>query len=136
MLKGVNHITFSVSDLDRAFDFYTAVLSCRPLAKWQRGAYLLAGETWLCLSLDAQTRKNALAEYSHIAFSVEKNDFKRVAELISASGATIWKENTSEGDSLYFLDPDGHKLEVHASDWQSRLEAVKIEPYDGMEFFV
>lgn len=32
------------------------------------------------------------------------------------------EENLSEGDSLYFLDPDGHKLELHVGSLQSRLD--------------
>lgn len=45
-------------------------------------------------------------------------------------------ERTSEGNSLYLLDPDGYKLELHVGHWQSRLAAVKEAPYEGMEFFV
>jgi hypothetical protein len=39
-----------------------------------------------------------------------------------------WQENRSHGKSFYFLDPDGHKLEIHASDLRSRLEDLKHKP--------
>ncbi|MEM9009104.1 MAG: VOC family protein [Cyanobacteria bacterium P01_F01_bin.86] len=50
MIQGRNHITLAVSDVETAFTFYREVLGCQPLARWQRGAYLLAGDLWLCLS--------------------------------------------------------------------------------------
>jgi len=135
MITGINHITLSVSDLDRSFQFYTRVLGCQPVARWQRGAYLLAGDLWLCLSLDRQTRKRVLPEYSHIALNVAGHNFEQIAARIS-DAATIWQQNSSEGRSLYFLDPDGHKLEIHVGDLQVRIEAVKAQPYEGMEFFL
>jgi len=136
MITGVNHITLSVRDLDKSFKFYTEVLSCKPVAKWKRGAYLLAGSLWLCLSLDEQTRKEALAEYTHIAFNVSQgDDFERCICRIVESGAEIWKKNTSVGASLYFLDPNGHKLEIHASDLETRIELTRKQPYEEMEFF-
>lgn len=134
MITGVNHITFSVSDLDKSFKFYTDVLNCKPVAKWKKGAYLLAGNLWLCLSFDEKTRKAALPEYTHIALNVSVDDWEKCSRQIF-DGATIWKQNTSEGDSLYFLDPDGHKLEIHASDLQARIEAIKKQPYEDMKFF-
>ncbi|HEX5514181.1 MAG TPA: glutathione transferase, partial [Gammaproteobacteria bacterium] len=48
----------------------------------------------------------------------------------------IWKDNKSEGDSLYFLDPDGHKLEIHVGDLESRLAALREKPYEGLQLFV
>lgn len=90
MITGVNHITLSVIDLDKSFKFYTEVLSCKSVAKCKRGAYLLAGNLWLCLSLDEQTRKKALPEYTHIAFNVsEKDDFEKCSRRIIESGAEI-----------------------------------------------
>jgi catechol 2,3-dioxygenase-like lactoylglutathione lyase family enzyme len=47
MISGVNHITLSVGDVDRAFRFYVETLGARPLARWSKGAYLLAGDLWL-----------------------------------------------------------------------------------------
>ncbi|MCC2644778.1 MAG: fosA, partial [Burkholderiales bacterium] len=46
--------------------------------------------------------------------------------------------NYSEGESLYFLDPDGHKLEIHIGSWQSRIENKKQDPgtWQDIEFFV
>ena len=60
MITGINHITLSVIDLDKSFDFYIEVLGCKPVAKWKQGAYLLAGDLWLCLSVDEQTRLGTL----------------------------------------------------------------------------
>lgn len=134
-ITGLNHLTFAVRDLAEAFDFYTRILGFQPLVKWPHGAYLLAGDVWIALTLDPETRRGPLAEYTHAAFSVSPNDFPLMTERILASGAASWQENSSEGASLYFLDPDGHKLELHASDLAARLEAAKASPWPGAEFF-
>jgi len=52
MIGGVNHITLSVRDVDRSFGFYVETLGAKPLARWSKGACLLAGDLWLCLVLD------------------------------------------------------------------------------------
>lgn len=136
MIGAINHITLSVSDLDRAFAFYTGVLGFKPLARWRCGAYLLAGDTtWLCLTLDTNTRTEPLSEYTHLAFSITRETFADAARRLRDSDAPSWQDNTSEGDSIYFLDPDGHKLELHMGDWRTRLAACREQPYDDMVFF-
>jgi glutathione S-transferase fosA5 len=136
MVGSLNHVTLSVTELERSFEFYSRVLGFRPLARWDRGAYLLAGEqTWVCLTVDQRTRAAPLAEYSHLAFSVAEGGFADAVARIDASGAPAWQDNSSEGASHYFLDPDGHKLELHVGDWRSRLHACRERPYDGMVFF-
>ncbi len=136
LITGINHVTLAVSDLERAFAFYTEVLGLKPIAKWTRGAYLQAGDNWICLSLDTEARSAPHPDYTHLAFSVPSQTFNDVADAIRASNATIWKHNSSEGDSLYFLDPDGHKLEIHSGDLNSRLAALRERPYDGLEWIV
>lgn len=44
MLKGLNHVTLAVNDLDESFVFYSALLGFKPHAKWTRGAYLSLGD--------------------------------------------------------------------------------------------
>ena len=135
MITGINHITLSVSDLARSFLFYATVVGLKPVAKWARGAYLMAGSDWVCLSLDEQARAAPPAEYTHVAFSVDADIFESCADSLRTHAVVEWKKNRSEGDSLYFLDPDGHKLEIHAGNLESRLASLRAEPYEGLQLF-
>ncbi|KPK70807.1 glutathione transferase [candidate division WOR_3 bacterium SM23_60] len=136
MVTGINHITLSVRNMQQSYDFYTRVLGFQPVAKWPKGAYLLAGDVWVALLVDEKTREARLPEYTHIAFAVTEGDFKKMSARIAGAGAEIWQENRSEGDSLYFVDPNGHKLELHVTDLDSRIKSAKENPWDGLEFFV
>ncbi|PMQ10383.1 fosfomycin resistance glutathione transferase [Janthinobacterium sp. AD80] len=136
MLTGLNHLTLSVRDLERSMAFYRDTLSLRLHARWDRGAYLSAGHLWLCLSLDGRgTAALASPAYTHYAFSIAPADFAPFAAGLRAAGVTEWQRNSSDGDSLYFLDPDGHRLEAHAGSLAQRLAACRAAPYAGMQFF-
>ena len=135
MITGLNHLTLSVSNLEISFDFYKNILGCKPLAKWKRGAYLLAGDFWLCLSLDSNTNSQVSAEYTHYAFNLSSENFEYYCQNIKQLNLKLWKDNTSEGDSLYILDPDNHKLELHVGNWPTRLAATQQNPYEDMIFF-
>ncbi len=126
MIMGINHITLAVHDIDRSFAFYHDILDFKPLCKWQGSAYFLVGNLWFCL--DHDTIRQPQADSTHYAFSVLPQDFEAMCKRIHASGALIYKENESSGKSLYFLDPDGHRLEIHTGNWQERIMAKKIQP--------
>lgn len=136
MVSGINHITLSVKDIDESFVFYYKTLGFCPVAKWPEGAYLLAGDIWIALVVDRDTRQNPLPEYTHIAFTVTADDFQAFSRQIEASGAKIWQKNSSEGESLYFVDPNGHKFEIHASNIETRIKTAKENPWSGLEFFI
>lgn len=136
MLRGINHITLAVSDLDASFNFYTKTLEMQPLLRWDKGAYLLAGDLWLCLALDLDANKTSLEkDYTHISFDVAPSEFESYSTRLLSAGITRWKENSSEGKSLYFLDPDGHKLEIHVGSLNSRLQELKSKPYKGTQWY-
>jgi len=129
MVTGLNHVTLSVADLDRAFRFYSEALGLRPVARWYKGAYLSAGNFWICLTLQSDLTERPLnATYDHIAFTVPASDFEALCARLTDAGAQPWQENHSEGDSFYFLDPDGHKLEIHVTDLESRIATLLRTP--------
>lgn len=136
MISGINHITIAVRNLEESFSFYKDILGFQPLMRHSKGAYFLAGNFWVCLDLDPTTRKEPLPEYTHFAFSIDEKDFNSMNERLLKADVKKWKENVSEGDSLYFLDPNGHKLEIHVGDWKSRIESIKKNPWnDSIELF-
>jgi len=132
MLNGINHITVAVKDLDTSFDFYVDLLGMTPKARWDRGAYLQLGTLWFCLSLDESMPSK---DYSHIAFDITLQNFSTYSAKLLSLGVKIWKKNKSEGDSLYILDPDNHKLEIHAGNLVDRLNSLKLTPYNGLQLF-
>lgn len=136
MISGINHITLAVRDADESIAFYSQTLGCRIAARWPRGAYLAAGDLWLCLVQDDRVRRALLPEYTHIAFTVAPEHFNVLCDRIRSSGAHIWQDNRTEGASLYFTDPNGHKLELHTTDLQARLAAIRQRPWAGLEVFM
>jgi len=136
MITSVNHITLAVRDIDRSFAFYRDLIGLKPLVKWDKGAYFLAGDFWFCLNLDDKREPSPC--YTHYAFTVTPEDFKSMTHRITNSSTIIFKENTSPGNSLYFLDPDGHKLEIHSGHWKERLDYKKCNPgsWQNIEWFV
>ena len=135
MINGMNHITLAVTDINKSFLFYKDILGLKPLCRWDKGAYFLVGDFWFCLNVDNKREYNPC--YTHYAFSVKSTNFPAMCQRIADAGVTVFKENTSPGDSLYFLDPDGHKLEIHVGNWQSRLAAKRadIGTWKNVEWF-
>ncbi|KTC64391.1 glutathione transferase [Pseudomonas fluorescens ABAC62] len=135
MLTGLNHLTLAVTDLHRSLRFYHDLLGLQLEATWDSGAYLSLPGLWLCLSRDPLRDSTPAADYTHYAFTVEAGDFDTLVERLRATGVQAWRDNRSEGASFYFLDPDGHKLEVHVGDLASRLQACRDKAYAGMRFY-
>ncbi|OJY57147.1 MAG: glutathione transferase, partial [Legionella sp. 40-6] len=125
VISEINHITLACTDINRSFIFYKNILGFKPLVKWDKGAYFLIGKFWFCLNVDKLRQPQPC--YTHYAFSISKQDFELMVKKISAAGVPLFKENTSPGESVYFLDPDGHKLELHVGNYQTRIEAKKMD---------
>jgi catechol-2,3-dioxygenase len=83
MIRGINHVTLAVADLERALAFYGDVLGLRLAARWPAGAYLEAGSLWLCLSLN-ETHRTPRTDDTHLAFDVAAADFATLVARIAA----------------------------------------------------
>lgn len=135
MLAGLSHLTLAVADLERSLGFYRVLLEMRLAARWDNGAYLECGPLWLCLAVAAASERPRPAPgYTHYAFSIAQHAFAGFVERLRAQAVVEWQRNRSEGDSFYFLDPDGHRLEAHVGDLASRLAQCRLQPYAGMRF--
>ncbi len=118
MINGINHINISVANIQRSFWFYKDILGFKPLCTSEGSAYFLAGNPadpgclWFSLDLDSSLRRPSPCN-THFAFSIDDKDFETLCQRITQSGAKVFKDNTSPGKSLYCLNPDAHKLEIH-----------------------
>jgi catechol 2,3-dioxygenase-like lactoylglutathione lyase family enzyme len=121
-LTGLNHLTLAVGDLDRSVAFYSELLGFSVRMRRPSSAYLEAGSLWLALVVDPKVRRGPLPEYSHAAFSISDSELRLLADTLIRAGVVRWQE-ADRPDSFYFLDPDGHKLELHSGDLRSRLVA-------------
>jgi hypothetical protein len=111
------------------------VLNFKPVARWSEGAYLTIGNTWIALIYEKNMNGRPRPDYSHIALSCRQSDFIALHNKILEAGAMKWQENPTEGDSLYFYDPNGHKLELHVGDLDSRLKDMKTRQKADTEYF-
>jgi len=140
MLTGLNHITLAVRDLEKSLHFYVVLLGFKLHAKWDGGAYLSLGELWLCLSRDMsevniEQQGFSGQDYSHVAFSIAAEHFADFSHYLEANNVMQWKQNKSEGESLYILDPDGHQLEIHVGSLDTRLKSLDASVYRNLEVF-
>ncbi|MDD4659013.1 MAG: VOC family protein [Eubacteriales bacterium] len=134
-IKGLNHITFAVADIDRATEFYTQILGARLLVKGEKAVYMDLAGIWLALNLEPETK--AAETYTHIAFSVAEGDLDTYRRRLQERGIELRPDrsrNPREGQSLYFRDPDGHLLELHTKTRTDRVEYYRRTRTD-MDFF-
>lgn len=137
-IKGLNHLLFSVSDLEESVSFYRAVLDAELLVKGRSTAYFDLNGIWLALNEERDLPRTEIREsYTHIAFSVEEQDFDQMVEKLKRLGVDILpgrQRDEKDKRSVYFTDPDGHKFEFHTGTLEERLDYYRKEKRH-MQFF-
>jgi catechol 2,3-dioxygenase-like lactoylglutathione lyase family enzyme len=117
LVRGVNHISFAVRDLERSRGFYEGVLG---LASIERpdfgipGRWYQAGDSQVHLiqvpeGVDTGSPPPALSPLAnHQAFAI--GDYAQVLAQLQSHGLEVM-ETTPENGQLFVQDPDGNMIE-------------------------
>lgn len=128
-LKGINHITFSVSDLEKSIEFYKNVFGAELQVKGDNLAYFDLNGLWLALNVENDIPRNEIYQsYTHISFSIDNKDYEEILKRLKVIGVDIKEgrpRNNQEGKSIYFRDLDGHLFEFHTKTRADRINFYK-----------
>lgn len=130
MLQSVNHICFSVSNLEKSIEFYQGILEGKLLVKGRTTAYLEIAGLWIALNEEHNVKRNPVSTYTHIAFTVSEQELDYWSQKFSDLDVNILKgrkRHSKDKKSIYFTDPDYHLFELHTGNLEDRLEYYKKE---------
>jgi catechol 2,3-dioxygenase-like lactoylglutathione lyase family enzyme len=117
--KTLNHVSLAVSDVERSAAFYSKILDLRVVSRPGNGGINLGlGPSFLGVYKLANP-----GTVNHCCIGVDEYDPERIAAKLQEQGvrATIDRNpanRTSGGDQLYFIDPDGLRVQLAANGYQ------------------
>jgi catechol 2,3-dioxygenase-like lactoylglutathione lyase family enzyme len=128
-LQGLHHFALNVRDMNRSEQFYSEVLGFPVINRTKtRSGYkhfeIDAGNVVLALfenpglELDSAQKVMTDEGFLHFAFGARPEQYEDIVQNFKDHNIELDGEprNHPGGTSIYFDDPDGHRLEVHFSD--------------------
>lgn len=125
----MNHILFSVSDLEQSINFYHSVFGAKLVAKGNTTAYFDLDGLWLALNEERDIPRNEIRDsYTHMAFTIALSEFEETLVKLKKLNVSIFPSrvrDVRDKKSIYFEDPDGHKFEFHTGILKDRMDYYK-----------
>lgn len=114
-LQQLDHVALTVSDLRKSTEWYQRVLGLerRYQEAWgDEPTFVCAGSTGLALF----PAENAPSKMTHLAFRADRETFERAQRELKQQGIEFVFQDHQIVHSIYFTDPDGHRLEITTYD--------------------
>jgi len=123
-LQQIDHVALSVTDLEKSVVWYQDVLGLERRYREAWGDYpvmLCAGPTCVALFSSARDEpsgkpSNARPIIRHLAFRATYADLLEAEKCLKERGIPFEFQNHGIAHSIYFVDPDGHQLEITSYD--------------------
>jgi len=110
--SGIDHIVLHVNDVERAKKFYTEILGMTVYRENERQAFLHAGQQGVALfEKRGGAPLTAGNDLNHLALNVATGTYEVLKAELEKSGVTV-SGRPGEDRCIYFLDPDGHRLQL------------------------
>ena len=116
-LEGIDHVALSVRDIERAAQWYIDVLGFerRYEGAWNGvPTFIAKGNTAIALfpAKPGSTSSGDGIRMLHLAFRADRENFRVAQEELKRRDIKFGFEDHEISHSIYFSDPDGHKLEI------------------------
>ena len=123
-IQGIDHAAINCRDLNKSLEFYTKVLglkiSEREFQKPGVEHFLDCGRSLIGLIQGKESEGTHLLQNegiggNHVSFHVKTREFDEAVEILKTHNVPIlFSKKREKSWSVYFLDPDGNKLEITA----------------------
>jgi len=119
-LEGIDHVAMSVADIEHSAQWYADVLGFEPRFKNVWGGvptFIGLGNTAIALFPARPTAASISSipetiRMLHLAFRADRKNFLAAQEELKRRNISFTFEDHQIAHSIYFRDPDGHKLEI------------------------
>lgn len=139
-IERVGHLVISVRDMETSLDFYTRVLGLKLMGEDSGVTFLSANGrdhheiSLVEIGLQAEKAKINELGLVHFAFRLrsEADLLEAYETLLKEEVQVAYTVNHGVTKSVYFLDPDGHLVEVYADNTPEEVASFE-NPYSGLE---
>jgi len=117
-VEGIDHVAMSVSDVEQSAQWYVDVLGFkRRFEEMWDGVPVFIGKGTTALALFPVREKGGSSEPGgirmlHLALRASRKNFLAAQGELKRRGIKFEFQDHEISHSIYFRDPDGHKLEI------------------------